>query len=154
MISVKGTPEYFMMRAYEQARIAGEDGEAPVGAVIVLNGRIISSGRNRREKNKNALAHAEIEAISKACKKLKSWRLTDCEIYVTLEPCPMCAGAIINARIPKVYIGTDDPKGGACGSVVNVFEEPFNHTPQVTRGLMRDECAQILRDFFRKLRGR
>lgn len=141
-----------MLRALELAREAGDEGEVPVGAVVVYQGKIISEGRNRRERDKNALCHAELEAIDGACRALGGWRLWQCELYVTLEPCPMCAGAIINARIPRVVFGARDPKAGACGSVCDLFSEPFNHHPACTAGVLEEPCAQILRDFFRNLR--
>ena len=141
-----------MFRALELARLAGEEGEVPVGAVVVCDGIIISEGRNRREQDKNALRHAEIEAIDGACRALGGWRLWKCELYVTLEPCPMCAGAIINARIPQVIYGASDPKAGSCGSVTDLFSMAYNHHPQVTAGFMEEEAAELLRDFFRRLR--
>ena len=141
-----------MLRALELAREAGEEGEVPVGAVIVCEGKIIAEGRNRREADKNALCHAEIEAIHNACRTLGGWRLWKCELYVTLEPCPMCAGAIINARIPQVVYGSADDKAGSCGSIVDLFELPYNHHPQVTAGFMQEEAAALLQDFFRRLR--
>jgi tRNA(adenine34) deaminase len=146
--------EKMMNAAIQEAQKAMAIGEVPVGAVIVQNGEIIATGYNRRETGKNALLHAEIEAIGKACKKLEGWRLADCELFVTLEPCPMCAGAIINARIKRVVYGTDDAKNGAVGSVANLFEMPFNHKPQVTRGVLKEQCAVLLRVFFRELRGK
>ena len=124
----------------------------PVGAVIVKDNEIISVGYNRRETDKNALVHAEIDAINNACKALGGWRLWQCDIYVTLEPCPMCAGAIINARIPNVYFGAYDKKNGCCGSVVNLFELPFNHKPNYEGGIMQEQCSKILSDFFKSLR--
>ena len=141
-----------MLRALELAREAGEEGEVPVGAVVVYQGKIISEGRNRRERDKNALCHAELEAIDDACKTLGGWRLWECELYVTLEPCPMCAGAIINARIPRVVFGASDPKAGSCGSVTDLFAMPYNHHPQVFSGFLEEAAAGLLRDFFRRLR--
>lgn len=141
-----------MLRALELAREAGEEGEVPVGAVVVYQGKIISEGRNRRERDKNALCHAELEAIDGACRALGGWRLWQCELYVTLEPCPMCAGAIINARIPRVVFGASDPKAGSCGSVTDLFAMPYNHHPQVFSGFLEEEAAGLLRDFFRRLR--
>ena len=135
----------FMEEALRLAAEAAAEGEVPVGVVV---GR----GRNRREAGKNALCHAELEAIDNACRTLRGWRLWQCDLYVTLEPCPMCAGAIINARIPHVYYGAKDPKAGSCGSVVNLFELPYNHKPELTGGIMGEECAQILTEFFRRLR--
>lgn len=141
-----------MRKALEMAQEAFKDDEVPVGAVIVRNNEIVSLGRNRREKEKNALLHAEIDAINKACKALGGWRLWNCEIYVTLEPCPMCAGAIINAHIPKVYFGAYDFKNGSCGTVTNLFEMPFNFKPECTGGILQEECAALLKDFFKNLR--
>ena len=141
-----------MLRALELAREAGEEGEVPVGAVVVYQGKIISEGRNRRERDKNALCHAELEAIDGACRALGGWRLWQCELYVTLEPCPMCAGAIINARIPRVVFGASDPKAGSCGSITDLFAMPYNHHPQVFSGFLEEESAGLLRDFFRRLR--
>ena len=141
-----------MTKALELAKKAGEAGEVPVGAVVVHNGEIIGVGMNRRESEKNALCHAEIEAIDAACKKLGGWRLPDCQLYVTLEPCPMCAGAIINSRIDEVYFGAFDKKAGSVASLVNLFELPYNHKPEVTGGIMEECCAGVLSDFFKKLR--
>lgn len=142
----------FMLAAYEMAKQAYDDGEVPVGAVIVKENEIVAKGRNRREKAKNALLHAEIEAIDNACKILGGWRLWNCELYVTLEPCPMCAGAIMNAHIPKVYFGAYDFKNGSCGTVTNLFEMPYNFKPECVGGIMADECSALLKDFFKKLR--
>lgn len=142
----------FMKAALEMAKEAYGDGEVPVGAVIVRNGEIIAAGRNRREKRKNALLHAEIDAINSACSKLGGWRLWNCEIYVTLEPCPMCAGAIMNAHIPKVYFGAYDRKNGSCGTVANLFELPYTFKPELEGGIMHEECSAILTDFFKNLR--
>ena len=142
----------YMRAALEMAREAFDDGEVPVGAVVVRNGEIISRGRNRREKAKNALLHAEIDAINQACKALGGWRLWNCEIYVTLEPCPMCAGAILNAHIPQVYFGAYDFKNGSCGTITNLFEMPYNFKPACQGGIMQEECAALLKSFFRKLR--
>lgn len=144
----------FMRLALAQARLAAEMGETPVGAVIVREGQVIATGRNRRESAPCALAHAELLAIGAACKELGSWRLLDCTLYVTLEPCPMCAGAIINARIPRVVFGASDPKAGCMGSVSDFNDLPFNHKPEVLAGLLEDECSELLRNFFRGLRGR
>ena len=146
--------EKYMKAALRLAQKAAEEGEVPVGAVVVCEGQIVGRGRNRRETKKNALHHAEIEAIEKACKKLGGWRLHQCDLYVTLEPCPMCAGAIINARIKTVYYGAPDPKAGSCGSLINLFELPYNHQPALVPGIMEDECAAVLRSFFRALRQR
>lgn len=146
--------EHFMERAIELARLASAEGEVPVGAVIVRKstGEIVGEGRNMRETGKNALAHAEIMAIDSACKRLGGWRLPDCAIYVTLEPCPMCCGAIINARIDDVIFGAYDRKSGSAVSVQTMFELPYNHRPTVTGGVMEEECAALLSDFFKKLR--
>ena len=142
----------YMAAALSMAREAFDDGEVPVGAVIVRDGEIIATGRNRREKAKNALLHAEIDAINNACNKLGGWRLWNCEIYVTLEPCPMCAGAIINAHIPKVYFGAYDFKNGSCGTITNLFEMPHNFKPEYEGGILEEDCAGILKEFFKKLR--
>lgn len=144
----------FMERAIELAKISESEGEVPVGAVVVRNGEIVGEGRNRRELQKNALCHAEIEAINNACKKLKGWRLWQCDLYVTLEPCPMCAGAIINSRIKRVYYGAYDNKAGSLGSVVNFNLLPYNHKPEIYSGIMEDECSKLLTDFFKKLRNK
>lgn len=142
----------YMKEAIKEAQKAAEELEVPVGAVVVYKNKIISRGRNRRENSQNALLHAEIEAINNACKKLNSWRLIDCKLYVTLEPCPMCAGAIINSRISEIIYGASDPKAGSCGSVINLFSLPYNHKPAVTSSILKDECREILSDFFKKLR--
>ncbi|QEY35346.1 nucleoside deaminase [Caproiciproducens galactitolivorans] len=147
-----GRDEAFMREALKYAYAAAEEGEVPVGAVIVKDDQIIAAGRNRRENGKNALCHAELEAIHRACTLLGGWRLWQCELFVTLEPCPMCAGAIINARIPRVVYGAKDGKAGSCGSIVNLFELPYNHRPELVGGVLEQECAQVLRDFFKKLR--
>lgn len=144
--------EFFMDQAIELAKEAAKEGEVPVGAVIVIDGRIVGRGRNRRETDKNALAHAEIEAINEACKTLGGWRLWQCDMYVTLEPCPMCTGAIINSRIKRLVYGASDSKAGSCGSVVNLFSLPYNHKPEVISGLKQEECAALLSDFFKRLR--
>ena len=141
-----------MREALKLAREAAEEGEVPVGAVVVKDGHVIAVGRNRRETVKNALCHAELEAIHNACEQLGGWRLWQCELYVTLEPCPMCAGAIINARIPRVIFGASDKKAGSCGSVVNLFDLPYNHKPELIGGVLAEECSAILTDFFQKLR--
>ncbi len=143
---------YYMRAALRYAKKAAEDGEVPVGAVVVYAGHIIAGGRNRREKGKNALYHAELEAINKACKKLGGWRLFDCDIYVTLEPCPMCSGALINSRMRRVYIGAKDEKAGCFGSVADMNTLPFNHKPIIEFGVCEKECSQILKDFFTALR--
>ena len=141
-----------MGEALALAREAAADGEVPVGCVIARNGEIVGRGRNRREKGKSALAHAEIEAISDACRNLGGWRLWECTLYVTLEPCPMCAGAIINARIPRVVYGAGDDKCGAVRSVCALFDMRFNHHPTVEAGLLEEECTALLQEFFRELR--
>ena len=142
----------FMEAALELAREAAAAGEVPVGCVVVRRGEIVGRGRNRREGDKSALAHAEIEAISQACAALGGWRLWECTLYVTLEPCPMCAGAIINARIPRVVYGASDAKCGAAGSVCSLFSMEFNHHPTVESGILEEQCAALLTEFFRKLR--
>lgn len=145
--------EKFMSVALKLAKEAAEEGEVPVGAVIVKDDVIIGKGRNRREGAKNALAHAEIEAIHEACGYLGGWQLVGCTMYVTLEPCPMCAGAIINSRIERLVQGAMNPKAGSCGSVVNLFTFPYNHHPQIDSGVLGEECSALLKDFFKKLRG-
>ena len=142
----------FMDQALALAREAAADGEVPVGCVIVRDGRIVGRGRNRRETDKTALGHAEIEAIAEACRNLGGWRLWECTLYVTLEPCPMCAGAIVNARIPRVVYGARDAKCGACGSVCDLFSMDFNHHPQVEAGVREEETAALLTEFFQNLR--
>ena len=138
----------YMQLALEEAKKASLLGEVPVGAVIVKNGEIISIGRNDREKSNDATGHAEIIAIRKACQKLGGWHLDGCELYVTLEPCPMCMGAIINSRIKRVVYGAKDAKAGACESVLNMCAYPLNHKPLTEGGILAEECAQILSDFF------
>lgn len=142
----------FMECALNLARLAACDGEIPVGAVIELDGKIIGKGRNTRESQKDPLGHAEIMAISEAAKAVGDWRLTGARIYVTLEPCPMCAGAIINSRIERVIFGAEDLKAGSCGTMVDLFALPYNHRPQIFRNFMEDECRALLRDFFIKIR--
>ena len=142
----------FMKRAVELAKLSALEGEVPVGAVIVRDGEIVGEGRNRREYGKNALYHAEIEAIDSACRKLGGWRLWQCELYVTLEPCPMCAGAIINSRIKRVYFGAFDKKAGSFGSVADFNNIPYNHKPEIVSGVMADECSNLLTKFFKNLR--
>lgn len=144
--------EDFMKKALALAEEAEKEGEVPVGAVVVCDGEIVGTGRNRRETEKNALCHAEIEAIDNACKNLGGWRLFKCDLYVTLEPCPMCAGAIINSRIKNVYFGANDYKNGACGSIVNLFNLDFNHKPNFEKGILENECSEILTRFFKNLR--
>lgn len=142
----------FMEKALELARQSANEGEVPVGAVIVKDNKIIACGRNRRELGKNALYHAEIEAIDNACKALGGWRLWQCEMYVTLEPCPMCAGAIINSRIKAVYYGASDNKAGSFGSVADFNRLPYNHKPEIYAGIMADEALNLLTEFFYNLR--
>lgn len=145
--------EFFMREALKEARKAYNKDEVPVGCVIVKDDKIIGRGHNLKETKTDTTKHAELIAISRASKKLHSWRLLGCQMYVTLEPCPMCAGAIIQSRIDKVYIGTMDNKTGACGSVLNLFEDyTFNHHVEVEKNVLGEECAKILKDFFKKLR--
>nr|MBQ8244412.1 nucleoside deaminase [Oscillospiraceae bacterium] len=144
--------ERFMDEALALAREAFGQGEVPVGCVIVRKGEIVGRGRNRRETDKSALAHAEIEAIGEACRTLGGWRLWECTLYVTLEPCPMCAGAIINARIPRVVYGASDAKCGAVRGVCSLFDMHFNHHPAVEAGIREAECSALLTEFFQKLR--
>ncbi len=141
-----------MQKAFELAKISAAEGEVPVGAIIVKGDEIVGTGRNRREYGKNALYHAEIEAIDNACKTLGGWRLWECDMYVTLEPCPMCAGAIINSRIKTVYYGASDLKAGSFGSVVDFNSLPYNHKPEIVSGVMQDEARKMLSDFFKGLR--
>ncbi len=142
----------FMKEALMLAQEAGQQGEIPVGAVIVKDGTVIARGRNRRESGRNALYHAEMEAIDQACRALGGWRLWQCEMYVTLEPCPMCAGAILNARIPRLFIGARDEKYGACGSALDLMHLVHNFKPQVETGILEESSMQLLSDFFKKLR--
>ena len=145
--------EEMMLKALEQAQKASAIGECPIGAVITgPDGKIIAEGYNRRETDNSPTAHAEMIAIENAAKALGRWRLSDCTLYVTLEPCPMCAGAIINSRLKRVVYGAFDEKGGACSSVLNLFELPFNHTPLVRSRVLEKECGEILTEFFRKMR--
>lgn len=146
--------ESYMRQALELAKEAFDAGEVPVGAVVIYDGKVIGRGRNRRETDKNALAHAELEAIDQACRTRGGWRLFDCELIVTLEPCPMCAGAIINSRIKKVVYGARDPKAGSVQSVLSLFDYPYNHKPQVQGGVLQTECSQILTSFFKNLRNK
>ncbi len=146
--------EKYMKAAIKQAKKAAEKGEVPVGAVIVRHGTIIARAYNTRETDKNALCHAEIKAIKKACKKLGGWRLTRCEMYVTLEPCPMCAGAIVNSRIVSVYYGASDKKAGAFGTLFDMNGFGLNHKPEIYAGILEEECALLLSDFFAVLRKR
>ena len=144
--------EIFMKKALDEAKLALEKGEVPIGAVIVKDGQIVATAHNLRETDRSATAHAELLAIEKACKALGGWRLTGCELYVTLEPCPMCAGAIINSRIDRVVFGSKDEKAGACGSVMNLFAADFNPRPKLTVGVLEEECSAILKSFFASLR--
>ena len=144
--------ENFMAQALALAAEAAAAGEVPVGCGIVRDGEIVGRGRNRRETAQTALGHAELEAIAQACRTLGGWRLAGCALYVTLEPCPMCAGAIVNARIPAVYYGAKDDKAGCCGSVLNLFEERFNHHPRIYGRVLEAECAALLQEFFQSLR--
>lgn len=145
--------EEFMRLALKEAQKAFKKEEVPIGVVIVKDGQVIAKAHNLKEINKNCLEHAEIRAIKKASKKLDSWRLTECEMYTTLEPCPMCAGAIIQARIKKIYIGAMDEKTGACGSVLNLLKDyKFNHNVEIESGILEEECQKILKDFFKILR--
>ena len=147
--------EKYMKEAIRQARKAAALGEVPIGCVIVYKGRIIGRGYNRRNTDKNTLAHAEITAINRASKKMGDWRLEGCTLYVTLEPCQMCAGAIVQARIDQVVMGAMKPKAGCCGSVLNLLEvSAFNHQVRAVRGILEEECAQLLTDFFKDLRVR
>ena len=138
----------YMSIALDEAKKAFEEGEVPVGAVIIKDGKLLAMAHNNREASNDATGHAETLAIRKACENIGSWRLEDCELYVTLEPCPMCMGAIINSRIKRVIYGAKDAKAGACGSLVNLTSYPFNHKPIIDHDVMEDECAQILSDFF------
>ena len=142
----------FMKRALELAAIAGEHGDVPVGAVIVKDGEMISEGYNLREQNNLATAHAEMIAIDRACERLGGWHLCGCTLYVTLEPCPMCAGALINSRVERVVFGLRDAKAGCLGSVLNMNRYPFNHAFEITEGVMAEESAKLLSDFFAKRR--
>ena len=149
------TPDFdkaMMQLAINQAKLAAAAGEVPVGAIALWDGEVIASAHNRREADKNALAHAELLAIAQACQRLGGWRLYRCTLYVTLEPCPMCAGAIINARIKRVVFGARDKKAGCFGSVCDLSSLPFNHKPQILPGVLGEECATLLKDFFRGLR--
>ena len=144
--------EYFMQQALALAQEAAVHGEVPVGCVIVRNDEIVGRGRNQREEKQAAVSHAEMEAIAQANAALGSWRLDECDLYVTLEPCPMCAGAILNARIRRVYYGARDEVMGACGGVLNLFMERFPFRPALVGGILKDECRAVLADFFRTLR--
>lgn len=143
---------FYMSEALKEAALAAEHGDVPVGAVVVCDGKIIAKAHNEREKNGMATAHAELLAIEEACRVKGSWRLSDCTLYVTLEPCPMCAGAIVNSRLGKVVFGAKDAKAGALGSLIDLKNYPLNHKPQCLSGVMERECADILRIFFAKKR--
>ncbi len=142
------TEEKFMKKALLEAKKAKDEDEVPVGAVAVLDGKIIARGHNNRERTQNALNHAEMIVIQKACKKLQSWRLDGVTLYVTIEPCPMCMGAILNARIPKLVYGADDKKAGCCGTLYDLNEGKFNHVTEIEKGVLKEECAEIIRTYF------
>ena len=146
--------EIFMCRCIELAKLAAANGDVPVGAVVVRqsDGEIVGEGFNKRELDRSSLSHAELIAIDEASKRLGGWRLVDCALYVTLEPCAMCAGAIVNSRVERVVFGADDLRFGACGSCFDLFSQGLNHTPEVTRGVLKEECVMLLKDFFRELR--
>ena len=153
MAVIKSVEEKYMKEALKQAKKAYALGEVPIGCVIVHEGKIIGRGYNRRNTDKNTLAHAEITAINKASKVIGDWRLEECTLYVTLGPCQMCAGAIVQARIPEVVMGCMNPKAGCAGSILNILEMPqFNHQVKVTRGILEAECSQMLKTFFEELR--
>ncbi len=152
---MKNADEYFMKLAISEAKKAEEKCEVPIGAVVVLNGEVIATAHNLRESTQNAITHAEILAIQKACEKIGSWRLEDAELYVTLEPCPMCSGAIILSRIKKVIFGAHDPKAGCAGTLMNLLDDQrFNHQSEVVSGVLENECSVLLSDFFRNIRKR
>ena len=146
--------DIYMRRCIELAKLAAEKGDVPVGAVVVRqsDGEIVGEGFYRRALDRSSLSHAELIAIDEASKRLGGWRLVDCALYVTLEPCAMCAGAIVNSRVERVVFGADDLRFGACGSCFDLFSQGLNHTPEVTRGVLKDECVMLLKDFFRELR--
>ena len=146
--------EKYMLIALEEAKKAAEKGEVPIGAVIVRNGEVIASAHNERETTFDATAHAETSAVREACKKLGGWRLPECDIYVTLEPCPMCAGAIINSRIDRVVFGAYDNREGSFGSLINLASYPYSSRPEIVGGVMEKECKEILSEFFKKIRGK
>lgn len=147
--------ELYMKEALKQAKKAYAIGEVPIGCVIVYDGKIIARGYNRRTIDKSTLAHAEIRAIKKACKVIDDWRLEDCTMYVTLEPCPMCSGAIVQARIPKLVIGCMNPKAGCCGSILDMMHEKrFNHQVEVTTGILEEQCSSLMKEFFKELRNK
>jgi tRNA(adenine34) deaminase len=154
-VIIENTHEYFMHEALKEAEKAYKKNETPIGAVIVSDGAIISRGHNIKELKKDATLHAELIAIKKACRKLGTWRLNECDMYVTLEPCTMCAGALIQARMGRLFIGAFDPKAGAVGSVINVLQvEKFNHKVEVIQGILEDKCSEILKRFFKELRAK
>ena len=147
--------EHWMQLALEEAELAAQKGEVPVGAVVVHDGKLIAKSHNLRELNKDPLAHAELLAIAEAAEHLDRWRLIECTLYVTLEPCPMCAGAIVNSRLDRIVFGASDPRAGSCGSILNIVEdERLNHRPAVTRGILQPQCSEILSKFFKDLRAR
>ena len=152
MAVIKNIQEKYMKEALKQAKKAYALGEVPIGCVIVREGQIVGRGRNRREEKQHTSSHAEMEAIAQACQARGTWRLDGCTLYVTLEPCPMCAGAIINARVPAVVYGAKEPNFGSCGSVLNLFEERYGHHPAIYGGVLADDCAAALRAFFGGLR--
>ena len=155
LVAPDPTPEEqdaFMREALNEARLAADAGEVPIGAVVVRDGEVVGRGHNRREAGKNALYHAEVLAIDEACRALGGWRLWDCDLYVTLEPCPMCAGALVNARVRNVYYGAKDEKAGSVESVTKLFDLPYNHRPAAKGGVREEECAALLKAFFAKLR--
>ena len=155
MTDQKLEDERWMQVALEEARLAAQKGEVPVGAVVVHEGKLLVKSHNLREINKDPLAHAELLAIAQAAEMLDRWRLIDCTLYVTLEPCPMCAGAIVNSRLDRIVFGASDPRAGSCGSIMNIVEdERLNHRPAVTRGILQPACSEILSNFFRDLRAR
>ena len=152
---IKAEDEKYMKEAIKQAQKAAKIGDVPIGCVLVKDGEIIARGYNRRNADKTVLSHAEVTSIKRACKKEGDWRLEDCTLYVTLEPCPMCAGAIVQARIPEVVIGAMNPKAGCAGSVLNILQiDKFNHQVEIERGILEEECSQMLSDFFKELRRR
>lgn len=155
MVNKMTEQEKWMKEAIKQAKLAFKHDEVPIGCVIVKDNEIIARGYNKREKLQQSYAHAEMIAIEKACKKVGSWRLEECDLYVTLEPCPMCAGTIIQSRIRNVYYGANDPKGGCVGSLINIFEiKGFNHYPRYQSGILKDECSKLLKDFFKMKRNK
>lgn len=155
MAAIQSVHEKYMKEALKQAQKAYSLGEVPIGCVIVHEGKIIGRGYNRRNTDKNTLSHAEITAVRRASRVIGDWRLEDCTLYVTLEPCQMCAGAIVQARIPQVVLGCMNPKAGCAGSVLNILEMPeFNHQVQVTRGVLEQQCSDMLKTFFTELRAR